>query len=279
MTLPARLRKSIERIGAQDDDEIDLAEAALVLAGVERPGASKEPYRRHLAKLTEDVSVFAGTRRTRLRADDCIDALAQVICRRHGYGCDPETFDDIDAANLTYAIDNRRGLPVVLGIIFIHVARRLGWQMDGLDFPSRFLVRFDHEGERRILDPAGGLVSLDSAAMRALLKVVAGNHAELTPADYTPMGNRSILFRMQNNIKVRHLQAQRLEEALRTVETMALFAPEEPGLWREAGIINAKLDNLKAAVAALEEYLRRDGLSPQGVETRDLLRKLRGRLN
>ncbi|MCG8512450.1 MAG: transglutaminase-like domain-containing protein [Rhodospirillales bacterium] len=279
MTLSPKHRESIGRIGTQDDADIDLAVAALAIAAASRPGVSKEPYQRHLAKLTEDVSVFAGSSRQHLYIDDCIDAMTQVICRRNGYGCDPETYDEIDAANLMHVIDNRRGLPVVLGIIFIHVARNLGWQMDGVDFPSRFLVRFDHGGERRILDPSEGLVSLDPAALRALLKSVAGNEAELTPGACEPMSNRSILSRMQNNIKVRHLRAHRMEEALEVIETMALIAPEEPALWREAGIINAKLDNLKAAVAALEEYLRRDGMSEQGAEARDLLRQLRSRLN
>jgi regulator of sirC expression with transglutaminase-like and TPR domain len=279
MTLSAKLRKSIGHIGTQADGDIDLAEAALTLAAADRPGVSIEPYRRHLAKLTEDVSVFAGTSRRHLPIEECIDAMAQVIFRRHGYGCDPETFDEIEAANLMNVIDNRRGLPVTLGILYMHVARSLGWHMDGIDFPSRFLVRFENDGERRILDPAEGLVSLDPAAMRALLKAVAGNAAELAPGDYTPMSNRAVLFRMQNNIKVRHIRAERMEEALEVIETMALFAPDEPELWREAGIINAKLDNLKAAVAALEEYLRRNGMSEQGVEARDLLQKLRNRLN
>ena len=45
-----------------------------------------------------------------------------------------------------------------------------------------------------------------------------------------------------------------------TVDDMLLFAPDEAGLWRESGLLNAHLDNVRAAIAAFEEYLRRDSI-------------------
>ncbi len=272
-------RDYLVRLGGLADDDIDLAEAALALAALERPRVSLEPYRRHLVKVAEEVGVYAAAARLERDVKGRAEALAHIIGRRYGYGCDPETYDELEAANLMRVIDNRRGLPVVLGILYIHIARRLGWSMTGLDFPSRFLVRLEHDGRRLILDPADGGAALDPTALRALLKTVAGNDAELTPDHYRPAGNRAILYRMQNNIKVRLLKDSKLEEALKVIEAMALFAPAMPDLWREAGVINARLDNLRAAVAALEEYLRRGGGDPERHKASALLQELRGRLN
>ncbi len=272
-------REYLVRLGGLADDDIDLAEAALALAALERPRVSLEPYRRHLVKVAEEVGAYAVAARLERDVKGRAEAMAHIIGRRYGYGCDPETYDELEAANLMRVIDNRRGLPVVLGILYIHVARRLGWTMTGLDFPSRFLVRLEHDGLRLILDPADGGAALDPTALRALLKTVAGNDAELTPDHYRPAGNRAILYRMQNNIKVRLLKDSKLEEALRVIEAMALFAPAMSDLWREAGLINARLDNLRAAVAALEEYLRRGGGDPERHKASALLQELRGRLN
>ena len=279
MNLSAKLRKSLGAIGASADDEIDLAEAALVLASADRPRTSVEPYRRHLAKIAAEVGAYAGSARGRTDLSDQVDALAHVLTRRYGYGCEEETYEDLDAANLMRVIDSRRGLPVVLGIIHLHVAGVLGWNMVGLDFPSRFLIRMEQNHERVILDPSAGCRVLDPADLRALLKAVEGLEAELTPGDYAPMPKRAILYRLQNNIKVRLIRDGRLEEALKTIETMALFAPQVPDLWREAGMINARLDNLMAAVAALEEYLKHDDIAANRREAQALLQKLRGRLN
>lgn len=272
-------REHLTRLGGLADNDIDLAEAALALAALERPRVSLEPYRRHLGKVAEEVGAYATAARLERDVKGRADAFAHIIGRRYGYGCDAETYDDLDAANLMRVIDNRRGLPVVLGILYLHVARRLGWTMTGLDFPSRFLVRLEHDGRRLILDPSDGGVALDPTALRALLKTVAGNDAELTPDHYRPAGNRAILYRMQNNIKVRLLKDGKLEEALRVIEAMALFAPAMPELWREAGLINARLDNLRAAVAALEEFLRRGSGDPERHKASALLQELRGRLN
>lgn len=272
-------REYLVRLGGLADDDIDLAEAALALAALERPRVSLEPYRRHLVKVAEEVGAYATAARLERDVKGRAEAMAHIIGRRYGYGCDPETYDELEAANLMRVIDNRRGLPVALGILYIHVARRLGWTMTGLDFPSRFLVRLEHDGRRLILDPADGGAALDPTALRALLKTVAGNDAELTPDHYRPAGNRAILYRMQNNIKVRLLKDSKLEEALKVIEAMALFAPAALDLWREAGVINARLDNLRAAVAALEEYLRRGGGDPERHKASALLQELRGRLN
>ena len=66
-----------------------------------------------------------------------------------------------------------------------------------------------------------------------------------------------MLLRLQNNIKSRLLQAGRAEPALRIVQTMLLLAPDLAGLWHEAGMLNARLGNMRAAVEALQEFIVR----------------------
>ena len=43
------IERALERVGRQDDADIDLAEAALLLAARDRPGAALDDYRDHLA--------------------------------------------------------------------------------------------------------------------------------------------------------------------------------------------------------------------------------------
>ena len=269
------VRSQLVRIGAAPDGDIDLAEAALVLASMERPRAAIEPYRRHLAKLVAEVAAFAGAEEPGgpgLPAE----ALRQVLARRYGYiGAEDCAEED---AKLMRVIDRRRGLPVALGIIYIHAARALGWTIDGIGFPARFLVRLQVDSRRLILDPFAGGRVLAPEDMRALYKALAGNQAELTPAHYRALGNRDILVRLQNNVKSRLLGEKRLEETLAAIEAMLLFAPGEAALWRESGVINARLDKVEAAVAALEEYLRRDTGDDARYRASALLQELRSRL-
>lgn len=279
MRLPPDIRARLVKIGQLADRQIDLADTALTLAAAERPGVPPDPYRRHLERLVADVRAYVGGTEPEVPLALRIEALVQVIVRKYGYGGTEAVFDDLEAANLMRVIDSRSGLPIVIGILFIHTARALDWPIAGLDFPGRFLVRIDAEAQRKILDPFGGGRVLAAPDMRDMFKAVAGNHVELTPDNYREMTNRDMLLRLQGNIKSRLLRGERLYDALETIETMLLFAPETTELWREAGLLHARLDHVKDAVAALEEYMRQSGGDSARYNTSILLQELRTRLN
>ena len=270
----------LREIGGMPDDRIDLAEAALALAALARPEQSFDPYRRHLAELAAEVADMASRA---VSLTDRVEALQAVLVNIYGYHGDTQSYDDIQNANLMRVIDRRKGLPVALGILFIHAARAQGWDMVGLNFPGHFLVRLEHDGERAILDPFNMGEVRSVVDLRDLIKQTAGAAAELTPEHYQPVGNRDILMRLQNNIKLRHLREERPDQAAETVEAMLLFAPESAALWREAGLLNAHVGNIAAAIQALETFMdqgARQGASTQLLhQTATLVQQLRNRLN
>ena len=271
----------LSAFGALGDNELGLSETAMILAGAERPGIDATVYERHLEKLTDDVAAYAGK-----DADSevggiqmRIEALQQIIAKRYGYYGSDDAYEDFECANLMRVIDRREGLPTLLGIIYLHVARALGWATDGLGFPPRFLIRMEFSGERRILDPFDGGRLLEPFELRGLYKAVSGPNVEITPEHTQPMTNRAIILRSRRNVKVLHLRSDDLEQALDVVDTLLLMAPQDPALWREAGILNARLDRVNEAVAALEKFLSHAGVDASRYQTSILLQELRSRLN
>src|SRR5258708_29245030 len=154
-------------------------------------------------------------------------------------------------ANLMRVIDRRKGLPVALGILYIHAARAQGWDMAGLAFPGHFLVRLAEPGGGVILDPFHGGKVRATAELRDLLKTIAGGAAELVPAHYAEVSDRDILLRLQNNLKLRLLESRQAEKALAVIAGVTLFAPDRPALWRQAGLVKAQIGQPRATVAAL----------------------------
>ena len=243
---PISPKRTLELAGAAADEAIDLAETALALAALERPKVALDWYRRHLADL-----VLACAR----EAEAGPAALCRVIANDYGYHGDVQTYEDLQNANLMRVIDRRKGLPVALGILYLHVARAQGWAAVGLNFPGHFLIRVDAGAARVIIDPFHEGQICDAAFLRGLLKTVSGNDAELLPEHYQPVGDREILLRLQNNIKLRLLQSDQAERATDVLGTMLTIAPDHAGLWREAGLIHAHLGNVRAAVGALERVM------------------------
>ncbi len=279
MRLPLDIRARLTEIGGAEDGAIDLFETALVLAAADRPGARLEPYRRHMEGIISEVRTYVGSTEPLVPLGLRIEGLVQVIIKRYGYGGTQEVFDDLDAVNMMRVIDSRSGMPIVIGILFMQTARTLGWDICGLDFPGRFLVRLEAGGERRILDPFAGGAVVEPRDMRDMFKAIAGNHVELRAEHYRDMGNRDILLRLQGNIKIRLLREERFDDALETLEVMLLFAPDKLELWRETGLLHARLDHIKDAIRALEEYLRRCGTDETRYNTSMLLQELRAQLN
>jgi len=173
-------------------------------------------------------------------------------------------------------IDRRRGLPVALSILWLHAARAQGWAADGLNFPGHFLIRIASGDGHVIVDPFNAGAVLDRDALAELRRRFGG---ELTPDDCAPVANRAILLRLQNNIKLRLLQAGLLEQALTVAERMVLIAPAEPDLWHDCAVLHGEIGNLRAAIACLEQTmaLAANEAARQAVAAE--LKALRARLN
>jgi len=279
LNLPTKICEALLEIGQLSDDDLDLAEASLILATVDRPSVNLDSYRRHLATLCDDVDIYIAGLPEPLGLGVCLEALVQVLFRRYGYVGGEDSSDDPEAANLTHVIDRRSGLPVVLGVLYIHVARQLGWNVEGLNFPGRFLLRIEINSERLIIDPFAGGAIINTPDLRGILKAVHGNQAELKPEYYQSLTVREILLRIQKNIWTRMLRSNRVEDAIEVIEVVLLFAPKETHLWREKAMLLMLIDLIPEAITALELFLRYDDGVYSHYKASMLLQELRQRLN
>jgi regulator of sirC expression with transglutaminase-like and TPR domain len=229
-------RAALEAAGHLPDAELDIASVALQLARVDAPVADWQAATTHLSDIARaaveaaagDAEADAGDLQRR-RA-----ALAELLHGRLGYAGDAESYDDLSNANLLKVIERRRGLPVALGILWLHAAEAAGWEAHGVDFPGHFLIALSGRGQV-VVDVFGGGAPLDARDLRGLLKRFAGEAAELGRDTLAPMSKRAVLLRLQNNIKVRRLRDGDLAGAVACTEDMLRLSPDAAPLWREAG--------------------------------------------
>ena len=260
----------------KDDRDIDLAGTALLLAGLDHPDISLEAYRRQLAGLAADVAAL-GHRGSSLEGRAW--AIARVLFERHGFEGDRSSYDNMDNADLIRVIDRKKGIPVSLGILYIHIARSIGWTIEGLNFPSHFLLRLDGHGDRAIVDPFEGGTVLDAPALRELAKHVMGPDAEMDRDWFEPLSNRDILLRLQNNIRTRAIQNGELERGAEITRRMILVAPNSISLQRDLGMVEAHRGNVGAAIAAFHSFLENDPQGAERTEAEQMLNKLKRALN
>ncbi|MBV8914412.1 MAG: transglutaminase family protein, partial [Acetobacteraceae bacterium] len=281
-------REALEAVGQLPDVEIDIAGAALLLARIDAPDSDWRAVGRHLSELAREAVELA----RELPEPDLAaraGALAGLITGRHKYRGDTETYDDPANANLIRVVERRRGLPVALGVIWLHCTRAIGWGAHGIDFPGHFLLALEavpagrrHQqptSQQVVLDVFAGGVPLEAKDLRTLLKHVAGPSVELRPGVLQPMSARRVLLRLQENVRVRRLRHEDMAGALRCTEDMLRIAPDSAQLWREAAVMNQRLDQVAAALKCYARFL---DLVPNGeaaARTRAAMDELRARLN
>lgn len=267
----------LKALGGVPDAAIDLTGACLALAALERPWQSLDREVGHLLRLADDLRRAVPVAGLPLAAR--ADAIAGVLHGRHDYRGDTESYDDLRNANLLAVIERRRGLPIALSILWLHLARAVDWPAEGVNFPGHFLVRLGDGPERLMVDPFDSGGTVETGSLRALLKLVEGEDAELKPHHYAPASNRDILLRLQNNIKLRLIQAGRLDDARTTVERMLLYAPDRAALWHALGVLNAETGRPKAALEALGRVAALDGAGVWQRQVARLMQHLRRKLN
>lgn len=274
-------RAALEAAGQLPDGELDLATTALHLARLDAPDADWRAAqavlsgiaRRAVAAAAADPAADGGDTGRRAAA------LAALLHGEFGLAGAAQDYDDPRNANLIHVLGRRQGLPVALGILWLHAAEAAGWGAHGVDFPGHFLLALEDPRGQLILDVFAGGAPLAAPELRALIKRVEGPKAELRPGLLAPMGKRAVLLRLQNNIKLRRLQADDVEGALRCVEDMLRLAPGHAALWREAGLMQHRLERIGAAIAAIERALELEPAGESAHRLRALLEELRNRLN
>ena len=259
----------LEELGRTADGPIDIAQAALMLAALDHPGTPLEPARAHLAEIAQAMKA-QGPMITRV--GDGAQALSTQLSTRLGYEGDRLNYDDPANADLLQVIERRRGLPVTLGILYMHAARAAGMTATGLNTQSHFLVRIAHRHDDVTIDPFNGGVALDAG--HPLPAALAEAHLA------QPVGDIDVLLRLQNNLKIRAVEAGKTARALEIAHRMALLAPHRPDVWFDLARLNEANGVLGAARKAYERCM---ALAPPGEalhhEAALLLAHLKRRLN
>ncbi|MCS0634449.1 transglutaminase-like domain-containing protein [Streptomyces sp. LP05-1] len=207
-------------------------------------------------------------------------ALAGLLGGRLDFHGTPGDYRRLDSSLLPAVLRRRRGLPILLSVVWLEVARRAGAPVYGVALPGHFVVGFGDPAEQVLADPfAGGVpLSPDDAG----LLVTGATGGRLEPSMLTPADPLRIVLRILNNIRA--WAAARPEcsaVALWAVE-LSLLLPAHPARLRyERAELLVQRGDFPAGAAELEAYAEVvDAVEPVAAErVRDMAKAARAMLN
>lgn len=89
--------------------------------------------------------------------------LADVLGRREGLLGDTDDYDHPDNSMLDLVLSRRRGLPILLSVVWVEVGRRLGMPLRGVGLPGHYVAGWFGDGDPILVDPfRGGVLIADA---------------------------------------------------------------------------------------------------------------------
>ncbi|MFI5794838.1 tetratricopeptide repeat protein [Streptomyces sp. NPDC051677] len=183
-------------------------------------------------------------------------ALRELLGEGYGFGGSAADYDRLESSLLHQVLVRRRGLPILLSVVWVEVARRAGAPVYGVALPGHFVVGFGPptDLERQVLvDPFDGGRVLSGGDAELLVAGATG--APLEPSMLTPAEPLEVVTRILNNVRSwAAARPERSDVALWAVE-LALAVPSHPARLRyEKGQLLVRRGDFLGGAAELEEY-------------------------
>ncbi len=210
---------AFETLAAEPEPPLDLLALALAaeFRAVDAGGA--------LARLDALGAQLA--KRTGETPEEQARACAELLGDVHGYTGDAERYDDPQNSMLDVVLTRKRGLPILLSVLYAEVARRAGVPLAGVGLPGHFVVGHFGAVPPLLLDPFAGGAAVREEPPAALVR---------------PWRATDIAMRMLNNLVAAYGRRSDLGAAIRAAE-MRLALPGE-GPARQA--LELELRSLRA---------------------------------
>jgi regulator of sirC expression with transglutaminase-like and TPR domain len=272
-------RERFTQLVSGSEKELDLAEAALLIAQEEHPDMDVAAYLRRLDGLAAAV-------RARLppapEPTDIIDNLNIQLFREEGLTGNESEYYDPRNSFLNEVLDRKRGIPITLSVIYLEVGRRLGLPLVGVGFPGHFLVKYSGADGEMVLDPFAGGATLSREDLVQRLRRMYGDANPFLaqiPQLLAPASKKEILVRMLRNLKGIYLQKNDFARALAASDRILLVAPDLATEVRDRGAVHQRLGHLQAAQQDLRRYLQMVPDAEDAEAVRTIISRMVARLN
>jgi regulator of sirC expression with transglutaminase-like and TPR domain len=243
-------RQAVER----PEERIDLGRAALTIALADYPDLDISRYLGRIDELAVQVGQRSGAEADIFRL---IAALNYVLFKEQGFRGNRDDYYDPKNSFMNDVIDRKLGLPITLSILYMEVGQRIGLAIEGVGFPSHFLVKTKSPGEQIIIiDPfnAGEVKSFEE--LQQMLDQIYRGNLRLGESLLATLPKKQILKRMLGNLKAVYGQREEPAKLLAVLDRLIILDPGSVEDIRDRGALYLRLDCYGQAKDDFETYLR-----------------------
>ena len=176
------------------NDARSLEKAVLLLSRLGNPTIRIEEYTRKLDTLARQIGADIAYTPS---LQEKMQILLQFVFRELRFRGDSKDYHNPDNAFIDRVIDRRKGLPIMLSLIVIFLARRLSLPFHGVNMPIHFMLMYETHNQQILIDPfdGGTIVTYDQCYY-----FLKKNGIEPRPEHLQKADERDILTRCIRNL-------------------------------------------------------------------------------
>ena len=217
---PAEARRRFREFAQSDIGDGDLTRGALLIALEDDP---RLDLQRCLDALDE---LAARVRRRSSPGEPPIFLLGHLHAEMFdvdGFRGDSENYYDPRNASLPEVLGRKAGIPILLAIVFLHVARAVGLNASGVGLPGHYIVKVQFPLNEVYVDPFNGGVMLTLTEVADLISGRSGGRERLGSEHLRAWDARRTLVRVLANLQNMWARAGDPARAAAAAERMALL--------------------------------------------------------
>jgi regulator of sirC expression with transglutaminase-like and TPR domain len=193
---PAEARRRFTDFASGEITNADLARGALLIALEDYPRLDVDRYLAALDDLADRAQRRGGGPPIFL-----LGHLHAEMFDVDGYRGDETSYYDPRNAYLNEVVDRKLGLPILLSIVFIHAATRLGLSAHGVGLPAHFIVKVRFELNEIYVDPFHGGATLAMQEIAEMISGVTQGQMRLSSEHLRAWDPRETLMRVLANLQ------------------------------------------------------------------------------
>jgi regulator of sirC expression with transglutaminase-like and TPR domain len=237
----------------QPEEKIELGRAALTIALIDYPNLDIPDYLDRMDRLAMEVTGRSGPEADIYRS---IAAVNYVLFRQYGFHGNRDDYFDPKNSFLNEVIERKTGIPITLSVLYMEVAQRVGFMLDGVGFPGHFLVKCVGDGEEIVIDPFNGGEIKSREDIDKMLFDLYGGKVVFHSAFLAPSTKKDILKRMLTNLKAIYINRNDLVRSLSALDRLVILDPTSAVDTRDRGVVYLRLECYAQARDDFETYLR-----------------------
>ncbi len=250
-------------------NDSDLALCALLLAKYDNQEIDIDAYYSEIERMGEDL---LSKIKNNIGLEAKVALISQYLFKDNGYHGSRTDYYNQSNSYLNEVLDDREGIPITLSIIYIELAERIGLKMQGLGLPGHFVVCYNNNGNRKIIDPFDNGKPITKADADAIVKEY---DITMNANDYKAADNKSIIQRMLYNLKGISIDNKEYQSALNYVDLLIAIDPKDSQERLSRSILFIQLDQNDDAKKDLEWLLE---MEPEGIRI-ERIRELYNRID